>query len=301
MEDLALLNYLHIHTQQLIQNSSLLLVFIWCCAWLFVAYFGPTVYQMVSSALIRVLESVTELEIVSRLQQQHNSLYRCIQARFCRQELTGLPLTLFCVALIMLVGLLAGVVEDVVNRETIVSIDLWLAEGIAHYRTYHVANFFAVLTAFGNAPIVLVVLSISTLSFIYRKLYRYIIGLCVSFTGSMLSVAIGKITFHRPRPDHAMMVEHSYSLPSGHATLSVALYGLLFFLCIRHSHNWHNKVSIAFAGTTFILCIGISRLVLDVHYISDVVAGFLLGTIWMLIGISLIIWSERHKLLGRAK
>ncbi|NIA20346.1 MAG: phosphatase PAP2 family protein, partial [Xanthomonadaceae bacterium] len=75
-----------------------------------------------------------------------------------------------------------------------------------------------------------------------------------------------------------------------HATISVALYGFLAYVLMRNTREWRQRVNYFFAAIVFILAIGLSRIILGVHYLSDVWSGYLVGTLWLIIGISLAEW-----------
>jgi undecaprenyl-diphosphatase len=80
-----------------------------------------------------------------------------------------------------------------------------------------------------------------------------------------------KAIFARPRPDagSGVPLPDTYSFPSGHALTAVVVFGLLAAL-------WGRRPGY-FAAAALALAIGASRVVLNVHYLSDVAAGFLLG------------------------
>jgi undecaprenyl-diphosphatase len=90
-------------------------------------------------------------------------------------------------------------------------------------------------------------------------------------------------------------VEHSFSFPSGHATIAVAFYGFLAFLAMRGTKRWEKSVNICFAGIAVVLLIGFSRLYLGVHYLSDVWAGYLVGALWLIAGISMCEWLRTRR------
>lgn len=85
-----------------------------------------------------------------------------------------------------------------------------------------------------------------------------------------------------------LVQEKGYSFPSGHSFVAVAFYGFLIYLII--TSNWNKKVKIVSSLflTVLILLIGISRIYLGVHYPSDVTAGFIGGTIYLIIFIEII-------------
>lgn len=90
--------------------------------------------------------------------------------------------------------------------------------------------------------------------------------------------------FQRVRPlhDHGFIAEHGWSFPSGNPFGSTVFYGMLGYLLLRVLPQRFHRVVIA---TTVLLIgmIGISRIMLQVHYFSDVVAGYASGTAWLLL------------------
>jgi len=101
---------------------------------------------------------------------------------------------------------------------------------------------------------------------------------------------LGKIVFHRPRPEFPVYVETSFSFPSGHATIAIALYGFLAYILIQEVHSWKKKVNIFFGAILLAILIGLSRLYLGVHYVSDILGGYLLGFLWLIVGISIAVY-----------
>jgi len=124
-------------------------------------------------------------------------------------------------------------------------------------------------------------------------------GLRKEVAGSETFSFLGKLAFHRPRPELAMYIEHSFSFPSGHATIAVAFYGFAGYLLMRFAPGWKRKVNILFATIFIIMAIGFSRIYLGVHYISDVWSGYLVGAIWLIIAISFFEWFEHQARSGR--
>ena len=108
-----------------------------------------------------------------------------------------------------------------------------------------------------------------------------------------------KALFKRARPDTAVMEELSrYSFPSGH-TMSAFI-----FCCIAGYLTWKTrlpmgvKVLITFLLTVFALSVGCSRIILGVHYPSDVAGGLALGAAWVLLSVPVLNRLNRY---GRRK
>jgi undecaprenyl-diphosphatase len=98
----------------------------------------------------------------------------------------------------------------------------------------------------------------------------------------------------------ALYAEHSFSFPSGHATIAVAFYGFAGYIVARVTRSWNRKVNIFFATVILISAIGFSRIYLGVHYVSDVWSGYLVGAMWVIIAIALSEWLERKLKEDRA-
>jgi undecaprenyl-diphosphatase len=94
-----------------------------------------------------------------------------------------------------------------------------------------------------------------------------------------------KLVLRRKRP-HGLVIEtlglRSYSFPSGHAFGTIIFYGLFSYLAFKYwAHPW--DIIFCTLLATLIFSIGVSRIYLDAHYPSDVVAGWLLGSISLLV------------------
>jgi len=227
---------------------------------------------------------------VVRLVDRYPRLFAFLAARLDRQRFSGLPLTLSALAFLYVLALFGGIVEDLLSRDPIVAVDHSLAQVIATLRTTGVVQVFIWITELGMwqvlAPFALVT---ATVLWLTRRPWL-MAGLLTSVSGSIVFTTLGKLAFHRPRPIEAVLVEHSYSFPSGHATIAVAFYGFLGYLLIRDSATWRRRVNWFFATLVLVLLIGLSRLILGVHYLSDVWGGYLVGALWLIIGISLNEW-----------
>ena len=90
-----------------------------------------------------------------------------------------------------------------------------------------------------------------------------------------------KLAFTRPRPSHHLVTATGYSFPSGHADGSVLLYGTLLLIALTFIKNRATKIIVTCCAIVLILCIGMSRVYLGVHYPSDIIGGWLVGSAWL--------------------
>lgn len=127
-----------------------------------------------------------------------------------------------------------------------------------------------------------------TLAFIFffiKKHRWYAVKIPVIAAGSSLLNQVLKFWFDRPRPETAFYEQSGFSFPSGHAMIGGAFYGLFIYLI------WTNVKSIFWRWIfTLLLClwiilIGYSRIYLNVHYASDVLAGWSAGLIFLIIAL----------------
>ena len=86
-------------------------------------------------------------------------------------------------------------------------------------------------------------------------------------------------------PTSAYYVERSFSFPSGHATLAAAFYGFLAYAIVRDAPARGQRAGVAGALLMLVVAIGLSRMYLGVHFLSDVLGGYLLGLTWLIGGI----------------
>lgn len=93
-----------------------------------------------------------------------------------------------------------------------------------------------------------------------------------------------KLFLQRERPLVPLIAKvHGYSFPSGHTFTSVTFYGIVAYLIYKNVKNIYFKWALIIFLILLILLIGYSRVYLRLHYASDVIAGFCLGLIWLLL------------------
>jgi membrane-associated phospholipid phosphatase len=178
--------------------------------------------------------------------------------------------------------------EEVVEGDT--GVDTRLAEWLHQHASPGWTYFFERVTWLGNLP-VLVVVIVAAGVVLWRKRWRADLLLLILAAVGAEFLTIGlKQGFARERPFFAnpLASENSYSFPSGHASVSLAVYGTIGFIAARHLSNRRARVAVLAAAAVLVALIGFSRLYLGVHFLSDVIAGFSLGLAWLALCIVLL-------------
>ncbi len=176
-------------------------------------------------------------------------------------------------------------VEDVVTGDPIVRLDTRLANWLHENAQPGLTEFFEAVTVLGNA-VVVVSLALVSIAVLARRGRRgdALLGATVVTGAEALTLAM-KLGFRRERPFFAdpLARESTFSFPSGHAMVSVAVYGVLAFLLARELASWPARSAVLVPAAALVLLIGFSRLYLGVHYPTDVLAGFMGGLAWLLV------------------
>ena len=91
--------------------------------------------------------------------------------------------------------------------------------------------------------------------------------------------------FHRPRPDYAIeaLAGQTFSFPSGHAMAAIIGFGIVAFFRRGVEPKPARRHFIVAITCVIVLAVGFSRLYLGVHYFTDVLGGFLVGAVWLLL------------------
>jgi undecaprenyl-diphosphatase len=118
--------------------------------------------------------------------------------------------------------------------------------------------------------------------FVAKKWYRALGWMAVTMVGAAILEVSLKVGFHRARPVPFFgPLPGSYSFPSGHALFSFCFYAVLAGLINARVRSLWLRVVVWSVAATLIAGIGLSRIYLGVHWPSDVLAGYLTGTVWV--------------------
>lgn len=142
--------------------------------------------------------------------------------------------------------------------------------------------FMKLLTTLGST--IVIVTGILCVGILIKNKKYFKIFIIANLIGVILNNLV-KIIIRRPRPTQTMPLsyEDSYSFPSGHSMMSSIFYGLIIYYIFKYVKNRKLKVFLSTLLTIIIIMVGISRIYLGVHYVTDVLGGIILGIIYLFV------------------
>jgi membrane-associated phospholipid phosphatase len=214
-----------------------------------------------------------------------HAVRRFIRARLDRNSELGLRLTVNVILFGGAIWAFAGLLEEVLDNETLVEWDVRVNAWAHGHVTAAGVRFFRAVTLIGWPGVWLIIALFAFWLFWRRERFLFWAWIASNVGGGILQFVL-KLTIHRNRPQYAAGYLHgqSYSFPSGH-TMSATICWSLMVVCAGLSLGWDStrRARLYLVSTTIILLIGFSRLYLGVHYPSDVLGGLMIGTAWVVL------------------
>jgi membrane-associated phospholipid phosphatase len=182
--------------------------------------------------------------------------------------------------------------EDVIDKEYILVIDRWISIHINDVHTPLLNELMIILTSL-NGGVGIVIFSICSILFLaYKKWYSDLWFYLLSVGGAAIAFTSIKLIVQRVRPGSDLLHVASYSFPSGHATMATAVALAVYFIFAKRVHLASLRMLLLIVCAAWIFIISFSRVYLDVHWLSDVIAGFGLGLFWITL---LTAWNKLYE------
>jgi undecaprenyl-diphosphatase len=165
---------------------------------------------------------------------------------------------------------------------------------LALYTTTEIINIMRSMSFFGSSAFLFPAYAIICAYFLFKRQRRVSVNIIVIALSSFGVLHLLKRIFRRERPDLPLVEALStYSFPSGHSLSSFVFSLIIIYLVwkTKIATGWKWVMSILLI--LFSISIGLSRIILKMHYPSDVVAGFCFGLIWVLLAFWLLGFIER--------
>ena len=207
----------------------------------------------------------------------------------------GLVLTIGGLVALLALALFLSIAEDVVMRDPLVVIDQQIAAVVYTWRNPLLTDVMLFFTNLGGARVVVISLVLASSWMALRGRLLFVIGLLSSVVGGEAIVWGLKGVLQRPRPpiEHALVAASGASFPSGHSFVAFSLYGIIACFAILYARQNLLRVALGCLFLLLSFLIGLSRIYLGVHWLSDVLAAYLLGTAWLAATLAAILSLEK--------
>ena len=219
----------------------------------------------------------------------HRRVWPGVRGRLQPHGVLALMLAVLLIGLLMAAGggaLIAELVEsidpDAGGRRCVGVLDQMLTAQLQQSLSQPTLQRAALLTHLGDTLTLTAVCVVSALWLLRRGWRDLALAVPLAGTGGGLLVRLLKSSFERARPLHehgVAVVAQGYSFPSGHSAGATVVYGMLAYALMRLAPRWRTPVAMVAAALVFM--IGCSRVMLQVHWASDVLAGFAAGVAWL--------------------
>ncbi len=152
------------------------------------------------------------------------------------------------------------------------------------------------ITALGSFSLLALIVTFAVIHLLLLRKVGAAVLVGVSIISGSIAISLLKSGFDRPRPDFSAITEElSASFPSGHAMASAVTFLTLGALLSRFTDHWRLKIFYFAAAVVLTMLVGTSRVLLGVHYPSDVIAGWALGAAWALLWTAIASFLRHRK------
>ncbi len=195
-------------------------------------------------------------------------------------------------------GVFALLAAQLVGGVSLARADQALTDALRSSVQQPALQVFAALTHLGDAATRTALSIVMAIALVAAGRRWLALGWVVAVAGNGLQTNILKQIFGRVRPLQAdgLVLEQSYSFPSGHSSGSVVAYGMLAYVALRLlPARWHLPTLMAAVALAY--TVGASRMFLGVHFASDIIAGFASGAAWLALcvtSIELTRWYQQR-------
>lgn len=163
----------------------------------------------------------------------------------------------------------------------VLRLDQWVSQHIPALQSEALTRVVVFITNI-NGVVGSTVLSLGILSFLfYKKYYAELTFYLISFFGASALFTVLKLLVERVRPVLKIIDEQGLSFPSGHSTMSMTIALSLYFIFISKIHSAYGRGLLLAFTVVWPLLIVSTRLYLNVHWLSDTIAGLSLGFFWV--------------------
>jgi len=171
--------------------------------------------------------------------------------------------------------------EGVIYQGYILKVDARINETMLALNSHWIYNVALFITNFGGTLMITILFTSVLALLVLKKRWRYAIISTIALLGAVVLQLGIKALVQRARPEN--LIQTGFSFPSGHAITAIVFVSLLIYSFKDDFKNKIIKYVLIIIFTCFFISVGISRIILHVHWFSDVMAGMSLGLFWFML------------------
>jgi undecaprenyl-diphosphatase len=182
-------------------------------------------------------------------------------------------------ASLWLLGILA---KSMISSPALAEFDTGIVDRVYLQRYPTARTILEAIDFIGHEGMIVVGVLVAIL-FLQRQQWYYLIVWGIALVGGHFLNDQLKDMVARPRPvfEQMWITENTYGFPSGHAMTAILVSGMLAYFLVIGPHPRRYRALVLMTAALVVLIIGCSRLLLGLHYLTDVLAGYIAGGIWV--------------------
>jgi undecaprenyl-diphosphatase len=226
---------------------------------------------------------------------------RFLRARLSPESYLGLHLTVGLLVILATGWWFGDIAEDMSREAATRMLDEQVASWFHEHATPGLTQIARVVTFFGSVVFLAPTSAVLALIFAIRKSFYRLLALALTMGGGSLLNIVLKHFFHRHRPvlENPLVTLASFGFPSGHTMGSTLFYGVLALFVAQSVRTWRWRALAFWIAAVVVGLIGLSRIYLGAHYLTDVLGAIAVGFAWLAFcwtgGETLRKWRDRPR------
>jgi undecaprenyl-diphosphatase len=206
-----------------------------------------------------------------------------MQRRLSAEGTLGLHVTIGVLVMIAGAFCFSEIAEHLGDTSAQVALDHRVTNWFHAHARPQLTVIAVVITFFGSVGFVTVVSLVSAIYFTIHRAWNRLIALVLTMGGGSLLNLLLKHFFHRQRPvvENPIVTLESFGFPSGHTMGATLLYGLLALIAARFITRLEWRVVVFVAASLIVALIGLTRIYLGAHFLTDVLGAITIGIAWL--------------------